>query len=89
MQTGGNGQAMREILADLSSTCEGCERVGSEPWPMRGNGGEDAVAYRCFAPGPKRGRLVGINRFDPWVPAWCPLMQDKGDRRDLLRFSAK
>ena len=63
---------MRQILADLSRTCEGCEHVRTEPWP------KEQTGYRCFAPGPKQGRMVGINRFDPWIPAWCPLMQERG-----------
>lgn len=64
---------MRQILADLSRTCEGCEDVKTEQGP------KEKCFYRCFAPGPKQGRLVGIDRFDPWVPAWCPLMErEKG-----------
>lgn len=52
--------------ADYSRTCEGCEHIIAEPW------GKDALAYRCFAPGKCRGYIVGVKRFEPYIPAWCP-----------------
>ncbi len=61
--------------ADFSGTCEGCECVIAEPWPR----GEES--YRCDAPSPWRGRIVGIRRFDPYIPAWCPKLNrpDRGE----------
>lgn len=57
--------------ADFSRTCEGCGSVIAQPWPKGGEG------YRCDAPSPWRGRMVGIEgKFHPYVPAWCPKMQD-------------
>lgn len=52
--------------ADFSRTCEGCEQIVSEPW-VKGE-----TAYRCNALGPRKGYLVGRDRFLPYVPAWCP-----------------
>ena len=54
------------VGADFSRTCEGCEHVVAEPWI------KDTLAYRCFAPGACRGYIVGIERFNPYIPAWCP-----------------
>ena len=69
----GAGQALKAagIYADLSRTCEGCKDIKTEPWT------KDRMAYRCFAPGPCQGRNVGIDRFLPYVPAWCPKMRRK------------
>jgi len=52
--------------ADFSHTCEGCEHVVLETW------GKGTPSYRCFAPGVCRGYIVGIERFNPYIPAWCP-----------------
>lgn len=56
--------------ADWSRMCEGCANVMNEPT-------EKGVMWaRCFAPGPREGYVVGNVRFLPYVPAWCPLMQE-------------
>lgn len=34
--------------------------------------------YRCFAPGRCKGRVVGVKRFDPYIPAWCPKLSKNG-----------
>lgn len=52
--------------ADFSRTCKGCPHVVEEDWA------KGTVGYRCFAPGPRRGYVVGIERFRPYIPAWCP-----------------
>ena len=52
--------------ADYTRTCKGCEHVVTESWI------KDTLAYRCFAPGACRGYVVGIERFNPYIPAWCP-----------------
>lgn len=67
----------REILADFSRTCEGCEHAITEPWPVKGSYSEETVAFRCFANGPRKGRVVGIGMFEPYVPAWCPKMEQE------------
>lgn len=36
------------------------------------------VNYRCFAPGRCKGRVVGVKRFDPYIPAWCPKLSKNG-----------
>ena len=59
----------REMNADFSHTCEGCEHVVTEPWA------KDIISYRCFAPGRCKGRVVGVKRFDPYIPAWCPKLE--------------
>ena len=56
------------VGADFTSTCEGCEHVVAESWI------KDTLAYRCFAPGVFRGYIVGTERFDPYIPAWCPII---------------
>lgn len=67
--------------ADFSRTCEGCEHVVTEPWAKGQTG------YRCFADGPRRGYTVGIERFFPYVPAWCPKMERK--ERDEVKEKKK
>ena len=47
-------------------TCEGCEHVVTENW-IKGK-----TAYRCNAPGPCKGYIVGQVRFLPYIPARCP-----------------
>ena len=60
------------VGTDFSRTCEGCscitvETVEGLP-PM----------YRCGGPGPRRGYSVSVKgRFLPYVPAWCPMMEEK------------
>ena len=57
--------------ADWSRTCEGCAHIVNEPGP------KDVLWARCFAPGTRRGYVVGNGRFLPYIPAWCPMMQGK------------
>lgn len=54
--------------ADYTRTCAGCSSVVTEDWV---NGKQ---CFRCYAPGQTRGYIVGIERFLPYVPAWCPKM---------------
>lgn len=55
--------------AIMGRTCAGCEHVAEEPF-------NKTVCYRCFAPGEWRGRVVGIARLDPFIPAWCPRIRE-------------
>lgn len=66
--------------ADFSRTCEGCEHVVTEPWA------KDILSYRCFAPGRCKGRVVGVKRFDPYIPAWCPKLERS--REESIKMSA-
>ena len=66
---GAPGGGGREMNADFSHTCEGCEHVVTEPWA------KDIISYRCFTPGRCKGRVVGVKRFDPYIPAWCPKLE--------------
>lgn len=59
------------VCADFSRTCEGCELVLSEPWAKGKTG------YRCGAPGPRRGYHIGTEHFLPYIPAWCPKMEEE------------
>ena len=52
--------------ADYTRTCAGCGSVVTEDWV---NGQK---CFRCYAPGQTCGYIVGIERFLPYVPAWCP-----------------
>ena len=52
------GQAI-SIGADFSRTCEGCEYIRTERWPVRGKYHETTDAFRCFAPGPRQGYHIG------------------------------
>ena len=52
------------VGADFTRTCEGCEHVVAEPWI------KDTLAYRGFTPGVCRGYIVGIERFNPYIPAY-------------------
>lgn len=61
--------------ADFSRTCEGCEYIRTEPWPVKGSYSKQTVAFRCFAPGPQQGYHMGTTHFFPYVPAWCPKME--------------
>lgn len=54
--------------ADYSRTCAGCDHVVTEDW-VKG-----AKCFRCFAHGQAHGYIVGIRRFLPYIPAWCPKM---------------
>lgn len=58
---------------DYTRTCEGCEHVVSEKWI------KDKLAYRCFAPGRCEGYIVGVERFNPYIPAWCPKSERSGE----------
>ena len=59
------------VTPDYTRTCEGCEHVVSEAWV------KDKLSYRCFAPGRCKGFIVGIERFNPYIPAWCPKLSNK------------
>jgi len=61
----------KEAGADFSRTCEGCGYVVYEP------AAKGKVQARCSAPGPCRGYVVGNGRFFPYVPAWCPMMENE------------
>lgn len=63
------------MTADFSKTCEGFEYIRMEPWPVSGSYNETTVAFRCFAPGKRRGFHMGTARLFPYVPAWCPKME--------------
>ena len=69
------------IGADFSRTCEGCEHVVTEPWA------KGQTSYRCFAEGRCKGYTVGIERFLPYVPAWCPKLERK--ERDEVKPKKK
>lgn len=64
--TNREGIRLPEGKADFTRTCAGCDAVIQEQWP-RGKTG-----YRCGEPGPCKGYMVGIGRFNPYIPAWCP-----------------
>ncbi len=63
--------------ADFSRTCEGCEHIRTEPWPVKGSYSEKTIAFRCFAPGKRKGYHMGTTYLFPYIPAWCPKMQRK------------
>lgn len=64
------------VYADFSRTCEGCEHLEREEWT------KDKTAYRCGAPGRCKGYLVGVKRFNPYIPAWCPkLIKEREAKR--------
>lgn len=54
-----------DIRAELGRSCEGCPYVTMELWGKEKH-------YRCGAEGEKKGYIVGVKRFTPWIPAWCP-----------------
>ena len=56
--------------AIMGRTCEECEHVKAEKLD------KGAIWYRCGAPGVWSGRVVGIKRYDPYIPAWCPRIKD-------------
>lgn len=57
---------MEELRAEFGKSCAGCTAAIAEPWP----GGK--LGYRCGAAGPCKGFVVGIGRYRPYIPAWCP-----------------
>ena len=63
--------------ADFSRTCEGCEHIRTEPWPVKGSYSEKTIAFRCFAPGKRKGYHMGTTYLFPYIPASCPKMQRK------------
>lgn len=63
--------------ADFSRTCEGCEHIRTEPWPVKGSYSEKTIAFRCFATGKRKGYHMGTTYLFPYIPAWCPKMQRK------------
>lgn len=68
------------IYADFSGTCKGCESVVDEEW------GKNKVAHRCFAEGPCKGRVVGVDFFDPCIPAWCPKLEHIEFEDEMMIF---
>ena len=62
--------------ADFTRTCEGCEHIKMEIWKM-GTSLKEVKAFRCFAPGPRQGYHMGTERLFPYIPAWCPKMEQK------------
>lgn len=71
------------VGADFTRTCEGCEHVVAEPWS------KDTLSYRCFAPGRCKGRVVGVKRFDPYIPAWCPKLSKKWRSETMSETSSR
>jgi len=69
---------MEELRADFTRNCAGCEAVIAEPWP----GGR--MGYRCGAAGPCKGYMVGIGRFRPYIPAWCPKMRRNKNKQEEI-----
>lgn len=63
------------IYADFSRTCEGCDQLEAEAWT------KDKTAYRCGAPGKCKGYLVGVKRFNPYIPAWCPKLTQEREQK--------
>lgn len=61
------------IGALFGRSCDGCEEVVTEPWAKGKTG------FRCNAPGRCKGYTVGVERFLPYIPAWCPKLKEKGD----------
>ena len=61
-----------EMRADYTRTCEGCPHIKVESWT------KDKPCFRCFAPGRCQGYVVGVERYLPYVPAWCPMMKEDG-----------
>lgn len=59
------------IGAVFGRTCERCEEIISEPWA------KGKIGYRCNAPGPCKGYTVGTDRFLPYIPAWCPKINNE------------
>ena len=62
--------------ADFSRTCEGCKYIRTEIWKM-GTSLKEVEAYRCFAPGPRKGYHMGTERLFPYIPAWCPKIEEQ------------
>lgn len=58
-------EAENGVKAWLGESCEGCPYVFTET--ERGTN-----YHRCGAAGEKQGYIVGVKRFTPWIPAWCP-----------------
>ena len=54
-------------------SCDGCEAIVKEMWA------KEKTRFRCNAPGPFKGYIVGTKRFMPYIPAWCPKLKEKGD----------
>ena len=62
---------MAEARVDYTRTCEGCPDIRREEWA------KGRVCFRCFAPGVWQGYVVGVERYLPYVPAWCPRMKEE------------
>lgn len=52
--------------AQFGRSCEGCAHVMPEAWA------KGRTLYRCDAEGPRKGYVIGKERFLPYIPAWCP-----------------
>lgn len=67
-------------FCDFSRTCEGCEFLRTELWPVKGSYSEMTIAFRCFAPGMRQGYHMGTTYLFCYVPAWCPKAAAKEGR---------
>lgn len=64
--------------ADYTRTCAGCEYIIEETFATKAN--KNGTCYRCNAPaaGPWRGRVIGFDRrIEPYIPAWCPKLNEE------------
>lgn len=64
------------VSAVFGRRCTSCPHVEVEPEPRLLLGAPRVrPAYRCGAPGPRWGYIVGeAGRPLPYIPAWCPQM---------------
>lgn len=60
------------MTADYSRTCAGCECITEEAFTIKAE--KEGICYRCDSPeaGSWRGRVIGLDRLEPYIPAWCP-----------------
>lgn len=63
---------MKKLYADYTRTCEGCQHIRTEEWSA------GRSCFRCFAPGRCQGYMVGVDRYLPYIPAWCPERAKEG-----------
>lgn len=71
------------MTADYSRTCAGCEYITEETFATNAN--KNGTCYRCDSPaaGPWRGRVIGLDRrLEPYIPAWCPKLSEKGNGKN-------
>lgn len=62
---------MTDARPDYTRNCGECPHIAAEEWAP------GKVAYRCLAPGFRRGYVVGNGRMLPYVPAWCPVRAER------------